>query len=260
MKILKYSFFLVAFLASNAFAADVITELKNRTNLELRNFTEITGMASNFKSLSPASPLGILGFDIGVELTSLPSEALQIADQPQDLPTFFPRLSFAKGITPNLDLEASALIPKLVESQFDMPEEVKNILIYGGGFKYTMLNEGLFLPVSFAVRASYTRVNLDFFNSDTYGADLSLSRKLSVPLVPVSVTPYLGAGYISINGEFDGNQLSQLLGVSNTHSIQDYRYFAGMSFKLFIFKLTGQADFANPKQANTYSVKLGLDI
>jgi len=180
-------------------------------------------------------------------------------DEKIDVPPAFPRLSLAKGITPNLDIEVSALVPAVLGNQINLPEELKELLVYGGGFKYTMLREKGLVPFSLALRASYTRLNLSFFHLDTYSGDFSVSRSLSLPLLPVSITPFAGLGYVDINGEFKDENLD-LIKASKTHQIQDYRYFAGASLKLFIFDVTGQADFGNPAVANAYSLKIGLEL
>jgi len=250
---------LVGYTGQAAINLSSLEDLKNRTNSELRRFTEFTGMTSKFRSLSPASPLGILGFDAGIELTTIPTDAFQVFDEKIDVPPAFPRLSLAKGITPNLDIEVSALVPAVLGNQINLPEELKELLVYGGGFKYTMLREKGLVPFSLALRASYTRLNLSFFHLDTYSGDFSVSRSLSLPLLPVSITPFAGLGYVNINGEFKDENLD-LIKASKTHQIQDYRYFAGASLKLFIFDVTGQADFGNPADANTYSLKIGLEL
>ncbi|HBQ20763.1 MAG: hypothetical protein A2Z91_08165 [Deltaproteobacteria bacterium GWA2_38_16] len=235
-------------------------ELKNRVAGELRHFTEITGMASQFKPLSGASPLGIWGGNFGVELTSIPQDGFRILGQPIKTPLFFPRLHLAKGLTPNLDMELSALVSKVIESAVDLPEEAKNLQIYGGGLKYSILTDDSY-PFSLAARATYTytRFNLGLFLSDTYGADISVSRSLALSAFPLSFTPYAGMGYVVINGMFRKDFLD-LTKTDHSYLVQEYRYFTGMSMRLFLLNVTGEADFGNPSEANTYSLKVGLNI
>lgn len=254
----KFLMLCLCILPMQGFGAYDLTELKNRTNAELRTFTEITSMASNFKGLAPASPLGIWGFNAGVELTTLPHLALQVTDEDIELPKAFPRISVAKGLTPNFDIALSGMTAKIFPSELELPQELSNLFVYGGGLKYTVLREGIF-PVSVGVRATYNRLKLPFFKSDTYGADVSLSRSLFL-FPKVSVTPFAGVGYVSIHGEFNPTELSKYLQVSSKQAISDYRYFSGVSFNLFFLNMTGQFDFGNPKEANTISIKAGLQF
>ena len=164
---------------SGSFTVASLDDIKARANVELKRFTELTGTVSNFRSLSPASPLGIWGFNVGVEITSLPQNTFQIFNQPLNLPSYFPRFHAAKGLTPNLDAELSLLLPRLVLGRGALPQEIESLAVYGGGLKYTLLREEEFW-ISLAARATYNRLYLKFFKSDTYGADVSVSRSVKV--------------------------------------------------------------------------------
>lgn len=263
MKIMK-SILILLFLSHLSFAQTSnfsplsLDDIKTRPNAALKRFTELTGVVSNFRSLAPASPLGIWGFNVGVELTSLPQNTFQIFNQPLNLPMYFPRFHAAKGLTPNLDGELSLLLPRLVMSSEALPREIEALAVYGAALKYTLLREEEF-PLSLAVRATYNRLYLRFFKSDTYGADVSVSRSVKLPLIPLRLTPYAGIGYMAINGRFKKDFIG--LGAIDTHSIQDYRYFGGLSTRLFIFNLTSQIDApATLRKIDSISFKLSLEI
>ncbi len=236
-----------------------LDEIKNKVNADLKRFTERTGVVSNFRSLAPASPLGIWGFNVGVELTSLSPNTFEILGQSLNLPSYFPRFHAAKGLTPNLDGEISLLVPRFIMNQnTTIPEEVKSLVVYGAGLKYTLLGEDEF-PISLAARVTYNRLNLSFFKSDTYGADVSLSRAITLPIIPLRLTPYAGVGYMAINGAFKKKFIG--MDAIDTHSIQDYRYFGGLSAKLFIFNVTGQIDTpATLKKIESKSFKISIEI
>lgn len=244
---------------ANAFSIEANNPFQN-DGVKFREFAEMTGLVSNFKALSPANPLGIWGFKGGLELTSIPPGTFQIFSNTVDLPPFFPRLHVVKGLTPNFDAEVSILFPKLLigfSRALALPLEIKDLITYGGGLKYALFTEEEF-PFSLAARITYNRLNVSFYRSDVFGADASISRSLTLPFLPLSFTPYIGAGYISIIGKFRKEKIP--LGLNTDYKIQDYRYFAGLSTRFLIFNLTGQADFANPKRANTVSLKIGIDI
>ena len=103
-----------------------------------------------------------------------------------------------------------------------------------------------------------TRLNLEFFKADIFGADASLSRSISLPLLPVTLTPYVGGGYVSSTGTFDQGFIPFVQG--NEITGQSIRYFGGASLRLFIVDVTGQVDFTDLPSDQTYSVKVGLDI
>ena len=252
---------LIFFTTSAAFAMtldDYYNQFKNRLEREVVHFTRVAGWTSQFRALSPSAPLGIWGFDGGLELTSIPNTAFKFSGYALDMPPFFPRIALAKGITKFLDLEASLLAPKLLVAQDQLPDEMKSLLIYGGALKYTFLNEAQFF-FSLAGRASFTRLALDFFKSDIYGADMSISRALAVPLtIPLTVTPYAGVGYISTTGEFDDDFIPFISGKKRT--AENYRMFSGLSIKAFVVDVTGQVDVTGDSNLNTYSLKISLDI
>src|SRR3989338_9662548 len=197
--------------SSNRFGLLGIDDIKTQVNTDLKRFTERSGVVSNFRSLAPASPLGIWGFNVGVEITSLPQNTFQVFNQPLNLPSYFPRFHVAKGLTPNLDAELSLLLPRLVLGRGALPQEIESLAVYGGGLKYTLLREEEFW-ISLAARATYNRLYLKFFKSDTYGADVSVSRSVKLPLIPSRFTPYTGIGYMAINGDFKKSLLGDKIG------------------------------------------------
>jgi len=259
----KYIFLLllVPNIAVSALLDDYIDEFRGRAENEMKSFSQMAGWTSHFRSLAPSTSHGILGFDFGIEVTSIPTGAFRFDDQALDLPAAFPRVHVAKGITKYLDLEASLLSPKILGSNINIPEALESLLVLGGALKYTMLDEDDYY-VSMAIRGSYTKTKLDFFNADIFSADLSLSREFGVPLTPLTLTPYLGAGYISTAGEFDKSFLP-FVSVYKYHS-NNYRYFGGLSLKLFTLELTGQMDRSGSRNltdpVETYSAKISIDI
>ena len=56
--------------AGPATAADNIDQVNQLLQTEFRQLSEDLGSALSYKALTPAAPLGISGFDIGVEVTA----------------------------------------------------------------------------------------------------------------------------------------------------------------------------------------------
>lgn len=250
-----FYFFLLPAFAQFKMPTEGLLYFKNQTATELREFIFSSGWTSSIRSLSPAHPLGALGWDVGLEVTTIPQNAFPF-DSGSSL--YFPRLSFSKGLTQNLDLDASIFTTEVL-SQATIPKMFQRLWLYGGGLKYTVLHESDFW-VSIAGRATYTRLDLLFLQSDILGADVSLSRKVKVPYLPITLTPYVGAGYLSSISKFDQRRIPFLPG-EKQKPVQGYRYFTGLSFKVLFADFTVVADFSSlPKKLESYSFKMSVDI
>lgn len=251
------------FLPSLAFSqielpADYILHFKGRTNIELREFIHVSALTSNIRSLSPSSPLSALGWDVGVEFASVPQNAFQFKSGHVDLPKYFPRLNFAKGLTKNLDSEGS-IFTTLLFGSARIPEALQRLWVYGWALKYTILNESDFW-ISLAGRATYTRLDLPFLEEDIFGADASISRGIKVPYLPITLIPYVGAGYISTIAKFDQRRIPYVP-FDKQSPVQGYRYFSGLSFKFLMVDFTFVFDSSlHPKKLKTYSFKMSVDI
>src|SRR5512143_1315421 len=64
-----------------AMAASDLNTLYNLNQSDFRALSEDLGAALSYKALAPAEPLGITGFDIGVELTATSLEHSQVFDK-----------------------------------------------------------------------------------------------------------------------------------------------------------------------------------
>jgi hypothetical protein len=250
-----------AFSAEVQLPPDYVLHFKGRTNLELREFIHLSALTGNIRSLSPSSPLSALGWDVGLEFTSVPQNVFQFKSGHLELPKYFPRLNFAKGLTENLDLEGSILTTLLFGSA-RVPEALTRLWLYGGALKYTILNESDFW-ISLAGRATYARLDLPFLEEDIFGADASISRGIkvsSLPALPITLTPYLGAGYVSTIAKFDQRRIPYAP-LDKQRPVQGYRYFSGLSFKFSMVDFTFLAESSrHPKKLRTYSFKMSVDI
>ena len=237
---------------------DFFLDFKNRLHPEIVDFTRTAGWTVQSRGLSSAEPLGVFGFDAGFEITTIPRNAFHFDSYNMDLPSAFPRLNVAKGLTKYLDLEASLLMPKLFKAQILIPREIESLIVAGGGLKYTMLSEEEYL-VSLAGRFSYTRLMMNFFNADIFGGDASISRTFKIPVVALSLTPYGGAGYISTVGEFDIAKIPYVN--RGKYKAQTYRYYGGLSARISVINITGQVDIGTANALDrTYSLKASIDI
>src|SRR2546427_6000390 len=141
------------------------------TREDFRSLTRQLGFAASYFPLAPAAPLGILGFDVGVEATAVKisqnSSFWQRAVQDSNPPSYLviPRLHAQKGLPFNLDIGASyAAVPS------------SDISLIGGEIKWEILSGGVVAP-AVAVRLSGTKLfGGSQVHLETYSVDPSISN------------------------------------------------------------------------------------
>jgi hypothetical protein len=201
---------------------------------EFRTFTRQLGFAASYFPLAPAAPLGILGFDAGVEMTAVnvsqSSSFWRKAVRDQSPPSYLviPRLHVQKGLPLNIDVGASFTSVPLT-----------NMSIIGGEVKWAVVEGGLVLP-AVAIRLSGTKL---FGGSEvgleTYGADLSISKGF------LFFTPYVGIGQLYVNSRTNSSAIRAANGVDFRETEAITKPFVGLKIKppLIPFSLAAQADF-----------------
>lgn len=205
-----------------------------------QNFKDLSkeiGFGLSYFPMAPAEPLGILGFDIGVEATALDINEdkpywKQMGDFPGMLP--IPRLHVQKGLPFGIDIGAIySSIPST------------NISLWGGELKWAFLKGGITTP-AVALRGTYTKLNgVNNLDLNTMGYDISISKGFAI------FTPYAGVGQVKIESDpknIPGNPLTK-------ESITETKYFAGLKVGLGLVNMVAEADFA---EIPAYSLKLGV--
>lgn len=230
-----------------AFAAkyDVIVVDGALDQTMFHDLSEQIGLALAYRPLAPAAPLGLLGFDIGLEFTAVDideNEAFWTSVTSPDLPSYliFPKVHAQKGLPFGIDIG-------LVYTQIPS----SNIVMYGGELKWAILKGTLATP-ALALRGSYTTLSgVDHLDVSTYGADLSVSKGFG------PFTPYAGIGQIAITSSSDalssagGGVGLQDESISATHG------FVGAKFSLLMLSLVAEADFA---AVQAYSFRINLSF
>jgi hypothetical protein len=202
---------------------------------EFRDLTEELGIALAYRPLAPAEPLGLLGFDIGLEVTSVningSSSFWTEAMGNQPSPLAFPKLHLQKGLPFGIDV---GFVYTEIPSS--------NVGMYGGELKWAILKGSLATP-AVALRGTYTALTgVDTMDLSTYGADISISKGIG-PL-----TPYAGIGEIWINS-------STTVPGLNDESISTSHYFVGTKLSFLLLSLALEADFA---EVPSYGFRVGL--
>ncbi len=209
---------------------------------EFHDLSEQIGIALAYRPVAPAAPLGLLGFDIGLEFMAVDideSEAFW-TEVNADLPSYltFPKLHAQKGLPFGFDV---GLVYTQVPSS--------NIVMYGGELKWAILKGTVATP-ALALRGSYTTLSgVDNLDVSTYGADLSVSKGFG------PFTPYAGIGQIAINTS--SSALSSAGPVLQDESISATHGFIGAKISLLMLSFVAEADFA---AIQAYSFRINLSF
>jgi len=194
------------------------------------------GAAINYKSVSPAEPLGITGFDFSFEISGTSVEHKSSFDTavggnaPSTL--IVPKLHLHKGLP--LGFDVAAFISSVPTS---------NIRLIGGELKYAIL-EGSTVTPALAVRGTYSRLsgvsNLDL---NSTGIELSVSKGFAM------LTPYAGIGAVRISGD------SSLFNISK-ENISETKFFLGLNFNLGLVNIGAETEKTGDN--STTSAKIGV--
>lgn len=223
--------------ASVALAGGTIDQLQNATQAEFRLLSEDLGAALSYKPLSPAEPLGITGFDIGVSANATSLEHVAILEKvtsssaPSTL--VVPRIQAIKGLPLDIDIGASyAAIPG------------SNIRLVGIEAKYAIF-AGSVATTALAIRGSYTRLSgVDQMDFDTRGVDISLSKGFAV------VTPYAGVGTVWVTST------PKNIPLLTKETFRENKIFGGVNLHFALFNMAFEADRTG--DATSYGAKVGL--
>lgn len=216
-----------------------------------KSFSHQAGAAISYKNTAPAEPLGLTGFDIGVELTAV--DIKKDADFWQaafgnDAPSFLllPKLRARKGLFWGIDVGAMySYVPD------------SNIKLYGFEVSKAIL-EGSAVTPALGIRGSYTKLaGVNDLDLQTAGVDATLSKGLLI------LTPYLGAGAVYVNSKATGQLQSLSTSLQGgvplkTEEFWQPRYFAGL--KITPLPLIGVTAEVEYQERMIYSLKAALNF
>jgi hypothetical protein len=214
---------------------------------EFKDFSKEAGAALAYPRLAPATPLGITGFEIGVEASAIDIrdkafywQAAFAGDAPSYL--YVPSIRARKGLPFGIDIGAMySYVPDT------------NAKLFGGEVSYALLKGGAALP-AIGVRGTYTKLTgVDDLDLQTYGVDATISKGL------LFITPYVGVGTVYIDSKAKGNlqKFSTLLGTPlKEEKFWQERYFGGIELKPFpLFRLVAEAEYC---ERPIYSAKISI--
>jgi hypothetical protein len=199
-----------------------------------RDISRDLGAALSYKGVTPATSLGVLGFDVGVEATQTSVEhasAFRLAGAGAPSNIFVPRLHINKGLGAGFDIGA-----------FVGGASEVSATVVGLDLRYAIIADGLATP-GFSVRASATRATgMGDITLDTAALDLMVSKSFAI------VTPYAGAGSVRVRSSASGTPLAE-------ERFNQGRFFGGINVNLVAVNLAFEAEKAGDN--TSLSAKLG---
>lgn len=222
--------------SQTALADNKIDTLQNLVQTEFRSLSEDLGSALSYKPVTPAAPLGVTGFDVGLELTATDMEkssAIWAKASGSSLDTLVvPKLHVAKGLPLNLDIAA-----------FISTVPTTNITLYGADLRYAILEGGIAQP-AVSIRGAFTRLSgVDQLALNTKSLDISISKGFAM------FTPYAGFGQVWVNSTPNGVPLA-----AEKFSLSKAFLGGNVNMGLVNFAL----EFDKTGAAKSYSGKLGF--
>ena len=227
----------LAFMVQPAAAAD-ITNLGALGQASFKTLSEDFGSALSYKPVTPAEPLGILGFDVGIVVTSTDvsrSTAFlnTVTNSTDSIKTLIvPKLHVAKGLPMNFDI--AAFISKVPTT---------NISLVGGEIRYSPLSGGGAMP-AVAVRGALTKLTgVDQLDLNTKSLDVSISKGF------LMFTPYAGVGQVWVTSTPNGVPLQE-------ESFSKSKIFVGGNLNLGLMNIALEGDKTG--DAKSGSLKIGF--
>ena len=223
-----------AMLATPAFAGDDLDNVRNLAQVELSKLSKDLTAATSYKGVSPAEPLGITGFDVGIEVSATKMEHSDIWRKAgaDDSTLYMPKVHIHKGLP--FDIDVGAFLSMVPGS---------DIKLAGAEIKYAIISGNVALP-AVSVRAAATRLfGVDEIDLNTRSLELTVSKGF------LNFTPYAGVGKVwgTLTPNFAG-----LTKETPTAS----KVFAGMNLNLGLANLAAEVDETGGNR--TISAKLGF--
>lgn len=236
--------------AAAAFALMSLTPLSHADDIDLaqllgvqgdfRQLSEDLGASLSYKSVAPGEPLGLLGIDIGLEVTATDLQAGGVyrrvtgsSDNTDYL--LAPKLHVHKGLPLRLNVDA-----------FYSTVPDSNVELFGGALSFALLEGGVATP-AVAIRAAASKLSgVDTLDLDTQSLELTISKGFAL------LTPYAGVGRVHVKSEPSGSVSSVL----RKESFDLDKIFAGLNINLGLLNLAFEADKTG--DAASYSGKVGF--
>jgi len=233
---------ILCLLPLNVHAADNQISLLNfDSQSEFKNFAKDFTGSLGYKTLTPAEPLGVSGFDIGASYTNS-----GLNYKLKDKVT-----TEGKGSFDTISLHAIKGLPWGIDFGLDYSSVMNsNIETWGGKLSYALIEGGVLYP-SVSINGNYTQTSgLDALDFKSMGAEIGISKGFA------SLTPYASVGMT--NGELKSLvDNAGLAGVKlDTESVSMMKYAVGVNINLLAMDvLVGYNQIGD---VPSYSLKAGF--
>ncbi len=231
-------------LSQTAFATS--NDIKLSSSYTQANFDDLSrqvGLAISYTPLAPAAPLGLLGFDIGVEATAVQIDEKEnfwidaVGGKKPSSFLFIPKIHAQKGLPLGFDV-----------GLFYGKAQRSNIGLMGGELKWAILKGTLVTP-AVAIRGNYTElVGVNDIDMKVYGADVSVSKGFAF------ITPYAGIGQVWISSQEKSGLITPNF---KKASLNETKGFLGVKLSFFVISVVAEADFS---KVPSYSGRLNLSF
>jgi hypothetical protein len=224
-------------MAQPVLAATIALQGTGLSQSDFRALSEDLGSALSYKAVTPAAPLGVTGFDVGVEVTSTSMSQSATAwnkatgDTISNL--YIPKLHIAKGLPFGFDVAA-----------FISEVPAAGIKLVGAELRYAIMEGGIALP-AIGIRGAYTKLSgVDLLAFDTRSVDISISKGFAF------FTPYAGVGEVWTNSTPDA-----ITGLT-AESFSQNKVFYGANLNLGLVNFALEGDKTG--NAQSVSAKIGF--
>jgi hypothetical protein len=200
----------------------------------LRLSTDL-GAAFSYKGVTPATTLGTLGFDVGLELTDTSiesSDAFSRAGAGGQSHLIVPKLHLYKGLPWGFDIGAFVGGAPEVSAR-----------LFGADLRYAIVEDGLASPAVALRISGTTSSGMGDLDVSTLALDVMASKKFTL------LTPYLGAGAVRVRSRASNTSLEEV-------SFNKGRVFGGLNVNLVAVNIALEAEKMGDN--TSFSAKLGF--
>ena len=210
------------------------TSIRNLTQGELERVAADLGAALSYKGVTPATSLGVTGFDVGLVVTDTTVEnsgLFRLAGAGGPSRITVPKLHLYKGLPWGIDVGAFVAAASDVDAR-----------LFGADLRYALVQDGLATP-AIALRLSGTRATgLGDLRLGTAAADVMVSKRFT------ALTPYAGAGLVRTTARASNADLGEVRS-------DEARVFVGLNLNLVAVNLALEAEKSGDNRS--LSAKLG---
>lgn len=212
-------------------------DLNNIGSLAQDSFLKLSkdlGAVTSYKGVTPATPLGLVGFDLGIELTATNLENSGIFKQAggsSSSTVLVPKLHIHKGLPFGFDI--GAFISKVSDA---------NISLIGAEARWAIIDDGIATPAVGLRVAGTKETGVGQIDLSTLSADIVVSKKLTL------VTPFVGVGRVQVTSKPNVGGLKE-------EKFSQSRIFAGLNVNLVAVNVAVEAE--KQGDATSLSAKAG---